>query len=70
MTIHDESPAPAAKAALHLRLRQRQIGRELRLYYERAFREPLPADMIDVLLEADGRERTRETGPASSSTHR
>lgn len=49
---------PAAAATAKLRLRQRQIGRELRLYYERDMREPLPADMLDALLEADSRRRT------------
>jgi hypothetical protein len=61
MTVHNESPMPAETAAL--RLRQRQIGRELRLFYERLLREPLPADMIDALLEADSRERTNQAGP-------
>lgn len=35
--------------ATSVRLRQRQLGRGLRLLYEQVLREPVPSDMIDAL---------------------
>ncbi|MGH6889169.1 MAG: hypothetical protein ACREHF_08245 [Rhizomicrobium sp.] len=67
MTADTKSPAAAEKAAL--RLRQRRIGRELRLFYERVLREPLPADMLDALIEADARGQTIDPGSASSAAY-
>ncbi|HEY3777502.1 MAG TPA: hypothetical protein VGL35_05550 [Rhizomicrobium sp.] len=62
MIAHKETSTRAETAAL--RLRQRQIGRELRLLYERLLRDPLPEDMIDALHEA--KERRPETAPGNA----
>jgi hypothetical protein len=51
MITHRKPTVRAETAAL--RVRQRQIGRELRLYYQRLLRDPLPTDMIDALREAE-----------------
>jgi len=41
---------------LSLRRRQKQLGLGLRLMYEQVLREPVPADMIDVLHAAERAE--------------
>lgn len=41
-----------------IRLRQRQLGRGLRLLYEQVLREPVPPDMIDALDTAAGEPKT------------
>lgn len=68
MTRPNESPASAEAAAL--RLRQRQIGRQLRLYYERALREPLSGDMLDALIDTDAREATIDPNGSPSAPER
>lgn len=66
MNQRSESSALAETAAL--RLRQRQIGRELRLLYEKLLREPLPDDMLDALIERDAREPAINTERAPSAS--
>jgi hypothetical protein len=39
--------------SLSVRQRQKQLGRGLRMMYEQVLREPVPADMIEALWQAE-----------------
>lgn len=58
----------ARTEAMGARRRQQQIGRELRLFYERLLREPLPQDMINTLREADQRRQDNPSAKWSLTT--
>ena len=38
------------------RARQRLMGKELRRWYESVVTEPVPADLLDLLIQLDERE--------------
>lgn len=43
----------AFEESRRLWLRQRQIARELKRIYDRDLREPVPGDMLELLVRAD-----------------
>jgi hypothetical protein len=60
--LSSEDGMNAAKRSelLSVRVRQRQLGRGLRLMYEQVLREPVPSDMIDALQAAVKRSDVAE----------
>ena len=52
----DKSMSNAPINAGDSRARQRLMGKELRRWYESVVTEPVPADLLDLLIQLDERE--------------
>ncbi|HEY3638236.1 MAG TPA: NepR family anti-sigma factor [Rhizomicrobium sp.] len=53
----DTAKHSARRDTFALRLRQKQLGRDLRLMYEEYLREPIPAEMLDTLRRVEASSR-------------